>query len=382
VTPTRTRPAQPPRDDAVLAAVFLVLSLVQVAVAPIAGPVTSVVIAVGSTLPLAWRRTYPAAAALAGTAVWAIPTSDGFLLLGYVIAGLLFYSLGAWEPRLWRTVVVSVVGIAVGVVMTLLGPEHPTAAIGAVLVVVGPVAAGRLVAHQRAQTARLRELTGLLVRERAVAERAALAEERARIARELHDVIGHEVTVIALQADAAAAALAKAPERAAAPIDAIRRSATEALAEMRRVVGMLRVAEEEDLRPQPGLVDVPALVEQSRAAGAEVALTLRPPGRPTHASVELAAYRLVQEALTNARRHSPGAPVDVRVVGDDAEVVVEVVNRRDGAIPAPRSESSGFGLVGMRERVRLLGGRLDAGPTDGGGFALTARLPLELPGTR
>jgi signal transduction histidine kinase len=361
--------------------VLLVLSLAQIAVAPIAGAVVSLLVAVGSTLPVAWRRVYPAGAALTMTAVWAIPTSEGFLLLGYVIAGLLFYSLGAHEPKLWRLVIVSVAGVVVGVVMTLLGPEHPAAAIGAALVVVGPVAAGRLVAHQRAQTARLRELTGLLVRERAAAERAVLAEERARIARELHDVIGHEVTVIALQADAAAAALAKAPERAAAPIAAIRRSATEALAEMRRVVGMLRVAEEEDLRPQPGLVDVPALVEQSRAAGAHVDLTLRPPSRPTHASVELAAYRLVQEALTNARRHAPGAPVDVRVVGDDAEVLVEVVNRRDGAIPTPRPESSGFGLVGMRERVRLLGGRLDAGPTDGGGFALTARLPLELPGT-
>ena len=315
------------------------------------------------------------------TAVWAIPTSEGFLLLGYVIAGLLFYSLGAHEPKLWRIVVASVVGVVVGVVMTLLGPEHPTAAIGAVLVVVGPVAAGWLVAHQRAQTARLRELTGLLVRERAAAERAALAEERARIARELHDVIGHEVTVIALQADAAAAALAKAPERAAAPIAAIRRSAAEALAEMRRVVGMLRAAEEEDLRPQPGLVDVPALVEQSRAAGAHVDLTLRPPSRPTHASVELAAYRLVQEALTNARRHAPGARWTSGSSGTTPRWWSRWSTAGHGAIPTPRPESSGFGLVGMRERVRLLGGRLDAGPTDGGGFALTARLPLELPRT-
>jgi signal transduction histidine kinase len=187
------------------------------------------------------------------------------------------------------------------------------------------------------------------------------------------------VTVIALQADAAAAALAKAPERATAPVEAIRRSAAEALAEMRRVVGMLRAAEEEDLRPQPGLTDVTELVEKSRAAGATVDLTLDPPDRPTHASVELAAYRLVQEALTNARRHAPGAAVGVRVVGDDDAVTVEVVNERTGAVPSPRDASSGFGLVGMRERVRLLGGRLDAGPTPAGGYALTARLPLELP---
>jgi signal transduction histidine kinase len=370
--------AVPPRADVVLAAVFLGLALAQIAVEPIASPALSVLIALGFAVPLAWRRVHPVAAALVMTAAWLIPT-DGFLFMGYVMAALLFFSLGAYTRPLLVVVAVSVVSATVGVVMTLLGPEPEPAAIGAVLVVGGPVAAGRLVAHQRRQTALLEELTGRLVQERATAERAAVAEERARIARELHDVIGHEVTVIALQADAAAAALAKAPERAAAPVEAIRRSAAEALAEMRRVVGMLRAAEEEDLRPQPGLDDVGTLVEQSRATGARVRLTLQQPARPTHASVELAAYRLVQEALTNARRHAPGAPVDVRVVGDDSAVLIEVVNSPAPTIPSPR-DGSGFGLVGMRERVRLLGGRLDAGPTDAGGYALTARLPLELPG--
>jgi signal transduction histidine kinase len=367
-----------------VAAVFLVLSLAQVALDPITDlPALSFVVAVGSTLPLAWRRVHPVAAALTMTAVWLIPPDDGFLMLGYVIAVLLFFSLGAHTERLGVVVAVCAVATVVGVVMTLLGPEPEPAAVGAALVVIGPAATGRLVAHQRRQTALLEELTGRLVQERATAERAAVAEERTRIARELHDAIGHEVTVIALQADAAAAALAKAPERAAAPVEAIRRSAGEALAEMRRVVGMLRAAEEEDLRPQPGLPDVAELVEKSRAAGTEVDLTLRAPDRPMHASVELAAYRLIQEALTNARRHSPGAPVYVRVVDSDEAVLVEVVNPPAGRSPVPRTDAdgSGFGLVGMRERVRLLGGRLDAGPTDTGGYALTARLPLELPGT-
>ena len=380
MVPIRRRPTRPPRADVVLAAVFLVLSLAQVALDPITDPAAlSYVVALGSALPVAWRRVQPALAALAMTAVWLIPPDDGFLFLGYVIAVLLFFSLGAHTERLVTVVAVCAVATTVGVVMTLLGPEPEPAAMGAALVVIGPAATGRLVAHQRRQTARLEELTGRLVQERATAERAAVAEERARIARELHDVIGHEVTVIALQAEAAAAALVKAPERAAAPVEAIRRSAHEALAEMRRVVGMLRAAEEEDLRPQPGLTDVTELVAKSRAAGATVALTLAPPDRPTHASVELAAYRLVQEALTNARRHAPGAAVGVRVVGDDDAVTVEVVNERTGSEASPRPESSGFGLVGMRERVRLLGGRLDAGPTPAGGYALTARLPLELP---
>ena len=210
------RSARPPRADVVVAAVFLGLSLLQIAIAPIAAPVVSVVVAIGSTVPIAWRRIAPATAALVMTAVWLIPTPGGFLLLGYVIAGLLFYSVGAYGRPLWRVVLVTAAGVAAGVVVTLLGPEIWQAAIGAALAVAGPAAAGRLVAHQRAQNERLRALTEELVTERRIAERVAAAEERARIARELHDVVGHEVTVIALQADAAAAALGKAPERPAA----------------------------------------------------------------------------------------------------------------------------------------------------------------------
>ncbi|WP_116453162.1 sensor histidine kinase [Blastococcus litoris] len=379
MAPSQPRPVLPPRSDVVLAAVLCALSLVQVAVAPIASPVVSALVAVGSTAPLAWRRVLPSTAALVMTAVWTIPTADGFLLLGYVIAGLLFYSVGAYATGTWRILGVCTVGLVAGVALTLLGPEHPTAAIGAALVVVGPAAAGRLVAHQREQNRRLRELTGQLLRERALAERTAVAEERARIARELHDVLGHEVTVIALQADAAAAALTKAPDRAAAPIAAIRRSAAEALTEMRRAVGLLRDDGDGALRPQPGLADVPALVEQHRAAGGPVELTFRPPSRPLHASVGLAGYRLVQEALTNASRHAPGSPVRVCVDGDGPAVVVEVVNDAGTAAGSP---GSGFGLVGMRERVRLLGGELDAGPRSDGGFGLRARLPVDVPAAR
>ena len=148
--PVRDTP-RPPRADVALAAVFLVLSLVQIAIAPITTPVLSVVVAVGSAAPVAWRRVHPVAAALAGTAVWLIPTT-GFLLLGYVIAVVLFFSLGAYAAR-WQVVAVSAVGTAVGVAVTLLGPEPAPAAIGAALVVIAPATAGRLVAHQRTQNA-------------------------------------------------------------------------------------------------------------------------------------------------------------------------------------------------------------------------------------
>jgi signal transduction histidine kinase len=314
--------------------------------------------------------------ALLQTAVWLVPTPEGFLLVGYVVAVLVFYSAGTSVVPGWRLAAVTAPAVVVGVVGTLLGPEPAPTAIGAALVVLGPVAAGRLVAHQRVQTARLRELTAELVRSSAAAERAAAAEERTRIARELHDVIGHEVSLIALQADAAAAALALAPERAAAPVAVIRGAAADALAEMRRVVGLLRTPGEDDgdgLRPQPGLADLPALAERSRAAGVEVRLEAPPASVPVPHSVQLTVYRVVQEALTNAARHSPGSAVRIRVTAGPEDLCVEV--RDTGSRGGTVATGGGHGLTGMRERVRLLGGDLHAGPA-GGGFAVTARLPL------
>jgi signal transduction histidine kinase len=346
-------------------------------VAPIASPGVSVLVAVLATAPLAWRRVQPTVAAAVMSAVWLIPTPGGYLLLGYVISGVLFYSVGAYDPLLWRVLAVTAGGIAVGVVVTVLGPDVWQAAIGAPLAVAGPAVAGRLVAEHRAQNARLRELTAELVRERAAAERAAAVEERTRIARELHDVIGHEVTVIALQADAAAAALARAPERAAVPVDRIRSSAARTLTEMRRVVGLLRDPEDgaEELRPQPGLADLAALVDEARAAGAEVEFVLDPPPLAPPPSLQLTVFRIVQEALTNARRHAPGASVRVRVQGADQALCVEVSSRA-GAVPV-RPSAGGHGLVGMRERVRMHGGTLEAGPASDG-FRVRARLPLVL----
>jgi signal transduction histidine kinase len=238
-----------------------------------------------------------------------------------------------------------------------------------------------LVAEHSAQNARLRELTEQLVRERAAAERAAAAEERTRIARELHDVIGHEITVIALQADAAAAALARAPERAAVPVDRIRAAAARTLTEMRRVVGLLRDPDEGDgqLRPQPGLAEIPDLVQEARTGGTRVDLHLCPPTTLLPPSLQLAAFRVVQEALTNARRHAPGAPVRVRVDGDGPALVVEV--HSGAGVPDRPASSGGHGLVGMRERVRMHGGELATGEVPDG-FLVRARLPLPVEALR
>lgn len=363
----------PPRRDALVAGAFLAVSLLQVLEEPISGPVASLAVALGSTLPLAWRRVHPAAAALAGTVVWFIPT-QGFLFFGYVVAVLLYFSVGNEIPRLPVVVTVTGVGMVLGVAATLLTDQPPPTAFGSALAVAAPAAAGRIVAHQRAQTARLHELTEQLVRERVTAEQIAVAEERTRIARELHDVIGHDVTVIVLQADAAAAALQKAPHMASAPVAAIRDAAADVLTEMRSVLGVLRAEPGQRLRPQPGLADLPSLVDEARRAGEPVTLELSPLPRPVPATVQLAAYRLVQEALTNAQRHAAGASVQVRVQVDRDAIVVRVV---DSGGRADQANGAGFGLVGMRERVRLLGGQLETGQRHGGGFAVSARLPLD-----
>ncbi len=368
----------PQRSDLGLAALFLVPSLAQVLLDPIADRLVGVVFALGSVLPLAWRRAHPLAAAWVGTVVWLLPT-QGYLYLGYVIAVVLFFSVGAYVTSNVRVLLITAWCSAVGGFSTLTGPEPPFAVLSTLLVILAPVVAGRLVAHQRAQTLRLQELTVRLQDERVNAERTAVAEERARIARELHDVVGHDVTVIALQAEAAAAAISSSPDLARAPIAVIRDSAHQALGEMRRVLGGLRGAESESvLHPQPGADQVNDLAERAADLGTEVDLVIDGVRATESASVELAVYRIVQESLTNARRHASGSPVRIRVAWSDDGVHVIVTN------PAPRPGTDsmpGFGLVGMRERVRLLGGRLRTGFDAGDSFCVEAYLPYDVGGS-
>jgi signal transduction histidine kinase len=217
---------------------------------------------------------------------------------------------------------------------------------------------------------------GFLVRRRTYGARAqaqaAVAAERARISRELHDIIGHSVSVIALQAGAAEQLLARDPDRAATHLQTIQRTAREALGEMRRLMGVLR-EDEPSLTPQPGIARVPDLVAQARDDGLEVELVesgQRPEITP---GVDLAAYRVVQEALTNARKHAGPVAAQVRIAYEAAAIEVEVTNAA-GAV-GPDQNGGRQGLIGMRERVRLFGGTLDAGPRPDGGFRVRARFP-------
>ena len=215
--------------------------------------------------------------------------------------------------------------------------------------------------------------------ERAEMERArrAALEERTRIARELHDVVAHHMSLIAVQAETAPYRLRGLPESARAEFCSLSGVAREALTEMRRLLGVLRSDQPAGLAPRPQLSDLPALVDATRRAGVSVELAVPRAMGDVPSGVAVCAYRIVQESLSNASQHAPGAEVSVSVGHDGGAVHLRVANGPGGAAGPSRIEpGSGHGLTGMRERVALLGGSLSAGPSAGGGFVVSAVLPL------
>ncbi|SEL96301.1 sensor histidine kinase [Nonomuraea pusilla] len=235
---------------------------------------------------------------------------------------------------------------------------------------------GRSLRLRRAYLEELRERAGRLERARAADTRAARAEERSRIARELHDVVAHHVSVMTVQAAAARRVLGKDPELAREALSAIEHTGRLAMTEMRNIVGVLRTDARAELGPQPGVRDLPALLEQMREAGLPALLHVEGEPRPLPPGVDLAAYRLVQEGLTNSLRHAgPGATAVVTLTHRPGELDVRVED--DGTGQAAPAERTGHGLVGIRERVALYGGILSIGPRTGGGFEVRARFPLK-----
>ena len=235
--------------------------------------------------------------------------------------------------------------------------------------------AGRAMRYRREREHVLELLTVDLEREREEKARAAVAEERVRIARELHDVVAHAISVIVLQARGGRRSLATDPGETREALDMIEATGSEALAEMRRLLGMLRRDDEEiALAPQPSLRYLDALAAQVREAGLPVDLSVE--GEPTELppGVDLSAYRIVQEALTNALKHAGPATARVVVRYRENDLELEIADTGAGA---SASDGEGHGLAGMRERVSLYGGKIETGPRDGCGFAVRARLPLD-----
>ena len=245
------------------------------------------------------------------------------------------------------------------------------------------VVSGLFARAQRDLVVSLHERAARLQAERRLHEEAARAAERRRIAREMHDVLAHRISLLSLHAGALEFRPDAPPEEIAAAAGVVRGAAHAALQELRDVIGMLR---EDDLPeavepPQPTLCDVPALVEESRAAGARVDLAIDvPDAEALPSTVGRTAYRIVQEGLTNARKHAPGAAVGVRVARGGEGLEVRVASRPPvavGAAAAPPPPGAGTGLIGLGERVALAGGALTHGRDGAGDFVLRAILPVE-----
>jgi len=231
---------------------------------------------------------------------------------------------------------------------------------------------GDSIRSRRAYIAEIEEKAERLERERQLEGRRAAAEEQSRIARELHDVVAHALSVIVVQAGAADDVFDVEPRRAREPIRAIELAARSALGDLRRVLGILH-EEDATYEPQPGLGRLDALVEQVRATGLEIALEVEGAPRPLPAAVDLSAYRIVQEALTNTLKHARAAHATVRVrYGPELDLEI----RDDGAGAESNGANGGSGLIGMRERVAVLGGSVDTGPRPGGGYLVSARIPI------
>ncbi|NJQ03675.1 sensor histidine kinase [Streptomyces zingiberis] len=238
---------------------------------------------------------------------------------------------------------------------------------------------------RRAYYAELEERAARLEREREVRSKVAVAAERSRIARELHDVVAHNVSVMVVQADGAAYVLDTSPDQARQALETISGTGRQALAEMRRLLGVLRTGEGErsgEYLPQPDVAQLGDLIEQVRGAGLPVVFEVGGAPRPLASGVELTAYRIVQEALTNTRKHGgPDAGALVRLTYGEGELELLVEDDGRGARRQLYEEGGedglGQGLIGMRERVGVVGGSLDAGPRPGGGFRISAVLPLK-----
>ncbi len=236
--------------------------------------------------------------------------------------------------------------------------------------------AGRAVRSRTRLTAELHEAAVRAAEAREAEAERAVADERRRIAREMHDVVAHSVSMMVVQAGGARRILERDPARAVAAAELIERTGREALAEMRALLGVLHADEHSEYAPQPTLRELEALVERARSAGVPVTLELSGERRELPAGLDLAAYRVVQEALTNVVKHSSGAPTTVSVHYRADAVEVWIGDRGSGR-PDARLGSGGHGLVGMRERVRMYGGELHAGRRRGGGFEVRVVFPLE-----
>ena len=351
----------------------------------------------GMVVPVVFRRVYPVGAFAAVIACGALQVPLLRRPIGSDLAVLVvLYTLAACRPRRISLRGLGVCLIGAAAALARWHPPHPAdglytiAAEAAVLG--GPVLLAWLLGDstrwRRGYYLALEERAARLERERDAQAQVAAAAERARIAREIHDVVAHNVSVMVVQADGAAFALDGSPQRAREALAAISATGRRALAEMRSLLGVLRdpagqgadPAAGPALAPQPGIEELGGLLEQARAAGLPVSLAVSGVPRPLPQGEALAVYRVVQESLTNVRKHAgPGVTAAVSLGYADEGLVIRVTDDgRGAAAGAGGLAGAGQGLAGMRERIGLYGGTVRSGPRPGGGYEVVARLPLAL----
>jgi signal transduction histidine kinase len=336
-------------------------------------------------LPLIWRRRRPRAVfaliALVCFVQWlaqvpVVPADLALLVALYTVAAECAFGWGL------AAACVALLGGVMEVIQTWFGvwpldwKQNRAPLLAITVLIVGSWILGIYTSTRRAYLRSLEERAARLERERDTQVQIAMAAERARIARELHDVVAHNVSVIVVQADGATYTIDTDPQRAKRALEAISATGRQALTEMRRLLGVLReTGESGPYAPQPGVEQLTDLVDQVRAAGLPLEFTIAGVPRQLAAGMQLTLFRVVQEALTNTLKHAgPGAAGHVRLnYGDDA---IEVWITDDGRGTAAGDDGHGHGLVGMRERVALYGGTVRAGPRVEGGFETVARLPL------
>ena len=366
----------PPWLDVVIAAAFVALTVAEAAVSEVSSPVLHAVVAGLAMVTLAWRRRAPLlVAVIVVSANFALNWEGQFSTLLSLV--LVCFTLGA-DTRPPRSYVGLGVVLVPFMVLSIIEGLEPSDLAAAIVFFVGPWTVGVVVSERMARADEAVARADRLEREGALEAARAAAEERTRIARELHDIVSHSISVVTIQTQAVRRRLGPDHAREVADLAAVESIAREALAEMRRLFGVLRTDDDAlNLAPQPGLGELSRLVEQAGNAGVEVRLQVEGEQVPLSPGVDLAAYRIVQEGVTNALRHAGATEVEIRVRYSDHEVGLEVEDD-GGGFPGHGEEkvNGGHGLVGIRERVALYGGTLELARGSSGGARLAATLPL------
>jgi signal transduction histidine kinase len=377
--------------DAVLAAFLAATSVLPVlAVGDLSwGHPKALGVALGllSTVPVAWRARRPLTAFAIvlfanGACIYAA-VPNGAAFQPFVALTLTAYSVGSraeGRRALWVPPVLLLASVPVFVAARLHGQDSGNI-IPSLVWLVAAWAVGRVVRSWRHKNAALEAANRELEEQRELQAQAAVAVERGRIARELHDVVAHNVSMIVVQAGAAARVLHGEQPDVRNALEVIAASGRETVDEMRTLLGVLRSDDgPAALKPQPGLADLEQLVSGVREAGLPVTLRIEGAPRPLPPTLDLSAFRIVQEALTNTLRHAGPARAEVTVRYEDGLVTLEIADTGHGPDGGPiTGRGTGHGLVGMRERAAMLGGELEAARADSGGFTVRARLPVATP---